>query len=425
MKNSYRISLAAFSLAALVGVTACGADNASVPPQGNSTEQSVSPATGPKDANFRSPFTHEGTVFPAGWDNSDGWWKTVADTDQPIVAAGDYTAYVDVSEVVVGAAKSGTLVVVDGKGHQVYTSKENSGFSEVRGNELHRVSKNGKDYLVFIETGDLAGSETSAKKDKTYSSSVTVIDENGKEVYSKVLGANERADVGEDETTTASNVSSDDSIRVTTRDSAGKTVGIPQVLDVVTGEMSAAPSLSGAEWVGRYDGVDIFRTAEGVTNGKWTVATTGTIEKVGDLVQAVQNNKDKSGYATDDTCNVFDPHTGTLNPALGLAKDECIDVRNTSPDGNYVVNSNTSVIDIAGGKVYKVGSDIDFDIESVTNDGVIYGDSGQDNAAHLNMNSDDEPTVEPGTTIAPWFVSDSGLAAFHDSKDGFYFLVKK
>jgi hypothetical protein len=326
-------------------------------------------------------------------------------------------------------------VVFDGEGNQVFESKAKDLYSE-SGSILKRVSKDGKSYLVYLYGGTLASNETSAKTTKSTSMSVTVVDGEGKEVFSKLVGNNERISLGTDKSTDEplTDMSEDDSILITKTEREGGEKPISeqgkiisekvQVIDVATGNVSDVPSMPNAKWAGRYDGVDLFRNAEGITNGTWTVKG-GHLEKVGNLVQAVTFTKTTDGYPDDDICNVFDPRTGKLNPGLGLTDGECIDVRATSANGNYVINVNTSVLDISGGKVYRVGADLDFQIRSVTNDGTIYGKSAKGFVGHFNMGKEDEPVVEPGKNAIPYILSDSGLAAFIDDASAAYLVTKK
>lgn len=431
MKNLTRTSLAAIGLTAVLGVTACGS-NVSPAVTGESSNKPA--AAGVKDAGFKTPAMTPGLTLPADWEGTGGWnvpsVKGLELSDQ-IVAAGNVIGYV-ASDSSMANGNSNypptKLVVFDGEGNQVFESKAKDLYSE-SGSILKQVSKDGKKYLVYLIGGTLASNETSAKTTKASSMSVTVVDGDGKEVFSKLFGDKELVSIGTDKSTGESmnDRSEDDSILVTKteRDPSGKTLSEKvQVVDVATGDVSDEPTMPNAKWAGRYDGVDLFRNAEGITNGTWTVKG-GHLEKVGNLVQAITFTKTKDGYADDDICNVFDPRTGKLNPALELAEGECVEVRGTSTNGNYVMNVNKSVIDISGGKVYRVGADLDFQIRSVTNDGTIYGKSAKGYVGHFNMGKESEPVVEPNKTGIPYILADSGLAAFIDDSSAAYLVTKK
>lgn len=439
MKNLTRVSLAAIALTAILGVTACGASISPAVP-GESNDKPAA-AAGVKDKGFKTPAVTPGLTLPADWEGEGGWNVPAIkglELSEQIVAAGDVIGYVTDDNTIANGDSNyppTKLVVFDGEGNQVYESKAKELYSE-SGSILKRVTKEGKSYLVYLYGGTLASSETSAKKTKSTSMSVTVVDGEGKEVFSKLLGGKERISIGTDKSTgeAMTNRVDDDSILITTTEVEGADKPISeqgkilsekiQVMDVATGAVSDAPSMPNAKWAGRYNGVDLFRNAEGITNGTWTVKG-GHLEKVGNLVQAVTFTKTTDGYPDDDICAVFDPRTGKTNPAFGLATGECIEVRATSTNGNYVINVNKSVLDISGGKVYRVGDDLDFQIRSVANDGTIYGKSGNGYVGHFNMGTEKEPVVEPGKNAIPYVLSDSGLAAFIDDASATYLVTKK
>lgn len=429
MKSLIRASFAAIALTAVLGVTACGTSAAPAP--GVAVDQPSAPPAGVKVKQFQSPVKTPGMTLPAAWDGSGGWLAEISGKfkeDETMFSVGNVIGHITPdhdSKIVNPEYPATKLVVFDGQGNQVYESKSLAEYSE-SGSKLSSVSKDGKQYLVYFHGGTLMSSATSAKTTKASSMSVTVVDGNGKEVFSKLLGENEYASIGADDSTgeTLTGVRTNDAILIKKIDPTASAVQPVKVMDVATGDVSAAPEMAGAKWAGRYDGVDIFRTATGITNGSWTLKG-GHLSKAGNLVQAQTFAKDAHGFSTGTVCNVFDPHTGKLNPALGLAAGECIDTNGTSTNGNYIINGNKSVIDVAGGKVYRVGSDLDFGIRSVTNDGTIYGEGPNNYVGHLNMGKDSEPTVEPGKTAIPYIVSDSGLAVFYDGTNFVYLVTKK
>lgn len=421
MKTFARFSLAAITLAAVLGSTACAAE---VNTSGDDLARyKNTPASTTKVEGFTDKLDFVGA--PDAWDGSAGWTTTTGPADKTVAVLGDNVAYVTGRQYASGSDwevdKPGTLVVVDSKGSVVYESAALPEGRMLAGSTLRKLSKDGTDYFVYAENVKQSADETSVKKDTSdyKSSSVTVLNKDAKEVFKKPLADGEWAALGE----------IDDSIRIN---------GGGKLMDVATGEIAPQPEKAGHKWSGRYDGVDIFRnlTTGATTNGEWSVA-----DKAGSRY-AASHVPDNFGnlikVMTDGTygeCKVIDPHTGTelLDDAKPIACTIGKDAL-ASPDGKLVLAAG-GILNLADGKFFPITKDMDFSVKSISDNGDVYGlSSGSSDkraGAYVNVLGADEPKRLPESAVAPSVVTASGLAIFPGEKNSpagdmiTSFIVKK
>ncbi|MET3718348.1 hypothetical protein [Arthrobacter sp. UYEF21] len=442
-------SFTLLALVSVIGMTACASGGTQpLGPQDGADSKSSAAESGPKDRNFQDPLKARTVTFPASWQGGAGWWATTGPTAKAVFSVGNYTGYVETFVPDSGMSPSpdtnsgqGALVVVDGSGSRVYVSKQQTAFS-VQGSSLSRISRNGKGYLVYIENGVSQGDPTSVAADKaTIASSVTVIDESGTVRFSKVLGPSESVFVGEDKAYQRGsrggesdiNAVKDDSVRVSTTVKTGSStysVTKSQVMNIENGALSPEPTLAGAKWVGNYDGVDLFRGVNGLTDGKWTAGVPGRVEKFGSLIQIVGwDHSDIYSAAPTSMCRVLNLHSGEPVTNLGVPDKECLKIAVSSQNGNYVAYSkygsrDGGILNIAEDKVFPIVSAINFRPRGINNSGDVYGVS-DDSVAYFNMDEEESPKIEVGVNAAPYVIADSGLAAFSDDEEGTYFVVKQ
>jgi hypothetical protein len=419
LKNLARISFAAVALAAVLGSTSCAASTQ--PAIDGSAPAAVSAPSAAKAAGFTEKLSFTGA--PEAWTDGAGWSTVTGPAAETVAVIGDYAAYLDGvqygSATDVNASVAGTLVVVNGKGEIVYKATPIASGHKVYSSGVESVFKDGKQYLVYTETVKRAADPTSVKvvKDGYDLSSVTVLDENAKEVFKKELPEGQWASANRE----------DDAIRVHTE-------GKPEIslLDVSTGEIAPEPKLSGSEWLARVNGVDIFWDANSstVTNGTWSFTdkmpsqyAESTPTVVGNFVR-VTTNSDQNESLT------IDPRTGEE----AVVNGEKINGSITSPNRNIVNAQSGGFISISDKKFYPITEDMSFRAESIADNGDVYGLSdGADKRSHAyaNVLTADEPKVVPGTKVNPTAVTASGLAIFGGEEDSpagdksSSFIVKK
>ncbi|MFS0834663.1 hypothetical protein [Arthrobacter phoenicis] len=247
MKPSYKFAMIA--IFAVASLTACSPGIAqSAASAGDVAKSGASKADRP--AGFTDNISVNGTL-PADWQGGGGWRETTEKNASNVFAVGDYLAYIAGNKYEKGTGgtltKAGHLALVDGKGATVYTSKEQTGFP-VNHNSLSTVTKDGTLFLVYVESGLNKGKDDPNSLAKTPEavevSFVTVLDAKGKELYTKQIDGNVTVD---------SNTG--DAVQIN-----GKTNDPIALMDVSNGERTPVPPMAGYDWIGNFDGVNIYDT---------------------------------------------------------------------------------------------------------------------------------------------------------------------
>ena len=419
MKNTARNTLTAVTLAGLLGITACGTgtENASeqTAPSTQGTETSqASPSqeadNSAKPAGWSDSLETTLTV-PAEWQGGAGWTAEI--DDKPVLSIGDYIVY---QEKVLNS--SSPIIVVDGKGDKKETFEVTP--SEFKEGDYSYLSadtatKDGKKYLVVIENGKSQGDPTSVAKVDGRKSIVTAFDETLKEVWTKTVPF----DV---------NVVNDAVTIIDGKD----TSDISNTLDVATGADVAIKTPAEHEWVGRFDGVDVFSKEPEdfmgpgtVTNGIWTAKyhEEAGVEVFGTkiAVERPQNLGHQKG------CDLLDPHTGKALDISGPT-GSCPEAKVTSPNRDvvyftpeYVTSEGLpGIISLSTGKKFSISKDISFTPTAISDTGMVYGFSNHDKAS-FDLQKDKMPKKMLEVADAPIFVASNGVAVFNQGK----FIVKK
>lgn len=427
MKNVTRGALTAIAIATALGISACGtaaapADQAA---QGNASASATPSVDSNKAKGFSTSFTFNGDsldTFPAEWRGGEGM------ETQKAFAIGKHVGYMstpdeaEASDQTAPPTGSATaynrprqVFVIDEKGTVVYKSKElGEESSTLTGSDLDRISVNGKNYLVF--TQDLkVKQDPSSTRTAEDATSVTVIDEQGKELSSQVI--NGQVSVG------------NGAVAVT-----GETGEVTKTLDVTTGKVNELAIPNGYSWYGSFDGENIYGlveadgfSAEGMlTNGTWTAKVnadydkTSTPESFGTLMRVqryVGFGKPATAY------DLMDPHTGKVvlgadlkdGVTFSATPDRSDSSSITSPNHKLVVTnekgSGNGVFSITENKHYKIAADLNFRALSVTDDGYVYGQSTSAVAGY-NILKEAEPKIIAGALRVPSEVSESGIGIF-------------
>jgi hypothetical protein len=431
LKNVTRGALTVIAIATALGVTACGP--AAAPSeqvgQGNSSASAAPSADTNKAKGFTASFNVNGKgteSFPAEWKGGEGLGVDAA------YAIGKYVGYLSTpdddasstqtaSPSASGYHKPKQVFVIDDKGSVVYKSKKlETEYSSMTGSSLNRVSANGKSYLVFTQNFKVK-QDPSSTRAAANATSVTVIDDQGKEISSQVIN---------DGFATVTNGAV--AIRDVANDKVVKTV------DVATAKVTDFVIPKGYKWYGTYDGVNVFglieaadASAEGaLTNGTWTAkvhahySETSAPENFGPLMR-VQRYVGFGESAT--AYDLMDPHTGKV--VLGADLPEGVPFSATmnragtntsaftSPNGKLVITNNngigSGVFSITENKHYPIAADLNFEASSVTDDGYVYGQSGN-GVAGYNILKEAEPKMIANATATPSEVSESGIAIFEN-----------
>lgn len=410
-------------IASVLGVSACS----------SSTETSNKPA------GFTDKVKTTGIV-PADWKDGSGWVQDKVATDvlKTVLAIGDNTGYLAPDAKGPGFH----LVVVDGKGTQLYASKDNSP-ENVSSMNFARVLKDDKSYWVMTQTDGKKEDAPDAKK----STHVVIVDESGKEVISKTLDG-----------TFAVNVVADAVLVLPVSADAKTAPTATKIIDVSNGDESPMPTRDGNRFAGRFNGVDVFVGTDvqkggigKITDGKWTIDTSSvglldrTVEgpmsvptkfessaptKVGNFLQVerVEGQKDPVTGVVAPLCDLINPKTG--KPATNAGGGQCMFPVLTSPNGTYIYFGsnggvgNSGLIDMSTGKTHVIINAGDFTPSAISDDGAIYGKT-INGSALFNLPSDDAPRMLTEATSIPVSISKSGLAAFLVDNSKLEFVVKK
>lgn len=429
MKNVTRGALTAIALVSALGITACGpaaAPSEQAAQGSSSASASATPSVDPNKAKgFTTSFTVNGNSIeslPAEWKGGEGKkvespyviGNLVGYLDAPDSGTSDQSAPPSTST----SNQSQQLFVIDDKGIIVYKSKPlDVESSDLMGSELGRVFSNGKNYLVHIQEYKLKQDPSSTRTAET-ASSVTIIDEQGKETSSQTIKSDD-VSVTNDAVVIA----------------AAKTGEVAQVIDPVTGKVTALPVPKDYQWYGRFDGVDVFGlveaegfSAEGsLTNGTWTAKVNADLDEtsVPDSFGTLMRVKRYVGFGKGAlSYDLMDPHTGKI--VLGADMKEGVPFSSkssfndkdtlTSPDRKFVITNDdkgkgNGVFSITENKHYPIAEELNFQATSVTNDGYVYGQTNNGRAGY-NVLKETEPKIIAGASATPSEVSDSGIGIF-------------
>ena len=408
MKKLTRASLAALTLAAVLGTVACGGGEK---PAEDQTAQSQEQHPN-KPAGYKDKF--EAAIgFPAEWNEGAGW-QTDADLKN-VNFFGDHVAFVQSDR---------SVMVADGKGEKKhnFTAPEDMTDASLT---LRTIYRDGDQFLVVIYNGTAKVDASSVKKTTDPISTVRVLDSGANELWNKTFQS--KTGVAEDVIFLAK----DDNETPT------------RAVNVETGKEEVVTAPKGSKWAGRFDGVDVFKSDAVENNGLgelsgegWTyaantestslsTAATKQPKRFGNMLQVeralTETDKKKK-------CDVVDPHTGKVVD-LGRYNEMCVEPLITSPDRNFIYFSSGTeisgdvvrgIVSLSDKEFFNIGEDIEFAPTAISNDGMVYGKSGE-SVAVFDFKKDTEPKKVADALVAPVKLSPSGLALF----DGGYFVVKK
>lgn len=413
MKNITRSSLVAISLAATLGLTGCGISQSDMGVGAGSSNPSQSQKS---EENPNKPVVWteklDGSLhLPPEWNEGAGWKASVKTGS--LTSIGEYVAYVENS--------NGKALVIDGKGDKKFSTDSDGEFEGGATSTLKSVRQDGKDYLAVVQSGEAKKDPSSVKKAGPQSI-VHVFDSEMNEKWSKTFPGYINLQ--------------NDMIAIAGPAVAAGTSTTSSYIDIETGESKVLTVPTGYNWVGRYDGVDIFSliSATGgkgeLTNGVWKVTTVSEMGLSSDSTPApksfgsmIQTKRPAVDGRDSNACDLIDPKTGKVFD-IGVATGSCITEVFSSPDDNYIHfrgggGTNDGVLSIKDKQVFFITSDIEFTPTSVNNDGLVYGKSG-DGVALFDFKKDTEPKIHDAKR-APIMVAKNGIAGFSED----YFAVKK
>lgn len=405
MKKLTKASLAALSLAAILSTVACGGGSKPSDQPSQAQEQATN-----KPAGYTDHFPAS-NGFPSDWNEGAGW-QTGSDP-KFINLFGNYVTFLE----------GKTVVVADGKGEKKasFNAPDNMADATLT---LRTIYSDDHQYLAVIYNGTEKVDASSVKKTKDPISTVRVLDSDANELWNKNFQS--KTGVAED----VIYIAKDDSETPT------------RALNIETGKEEVVTPPAGSKWAGRFDGVDIFKAESKTNSGSgelsgegWTykanteetslsTASTKQPKRFGNMLEV-----ERALTATDKKvkCDVIDPHNGKVID-LGKYNELCLTPKVLSADGNFIYfTANTSdskvirgIVSLSDKEFFGIGDDIDFTPTAISNDGIVYGKSG-DSVAMFDFRKDTEPKKIADATMSPVKLSPSGLAVF----DGGYFVVKK
>jgi hypothetical protein len=350
--------------------------------------------------------------LPSEWNEGAGWKASVKTGS--LTSIGEYIAYIE--------STNGKALVIDAKGDKKFSADAEGEFDGGSTSALETVRQGGTDYLVVVQSGEGQQDPSSVKKAGP-KSIVHVFDGEMNEKWSKTFPG--YIDL------------QNDMIAIAGPAVAAGSSATSSYIDIETGESKLLSVPAGYNWVGRYDGVDIFAliNATGgkgeLTNGVWKASTISEMglssdstpipKSFGGMIQAKRPAVDGRDL---NKCDLIDPETGKTFD-IGVATGSCITEVFSSPDDNYIYfrggdGTNDGVLSIKGKQVFFITSDIDFTPTSVNNDGLVYGKSG-DGVALFDFKKDTEPKKIQDAKRAPTMVAKNGIAGFEED----YFAVRK
>lgn len=397
MNRVTQSTVMALSLAVLLGTGACASDPGTNP---TPTEIQTKAASVEKPEGF-SDHVAAGAILPEGWDGSSGWLAVTGEATDNVFEVGEYLAYLEgkLLQPDGNTEFAGRLIFVDQDGNKSYPVTEQPAPSTDIDARLEMVTRNGVPYLVYAEEFTEMGDESSMSQSsgEQPATSVTVFDGEGTLLHTvKIDGT---LDFGHGDTVRAVTPNGESS----------------SLLEVETGELLPMPVLDGHDWVGNYDGVNVFVSSDSprtLTNGNWVYAAPDaskehpTIIPLGTAIALEES----------DPCTVFDPHSGIEYSELsgeGICAWNEITV--ASQDGSLIA-WRSGIYSFPDKKFTPIGSDISFRPQSIMSNGDVYGE-GADKIGVVNAFKGGDPRVLPDVTLAPRVATADGLAAFQIKDD--------
>lgn len=353
-----------------------------------------SPVGGEKNATFSSQLNAPLTV-PAQWQGGSGWFQ---ESRGQLAALPNHIVHVIKPAVGVTDAPNTGLRIYDNNGDAVVSITPPAelvggprGANGVANQGLLSSWEDGKLFLSYLQVGVAA--------DGRVLWILTSFDENANQLSRNVIeGTLKTTFINDAGAIVVSNVT-------------GETD--KHILDVHTGKIAPLPSGgAGEQWVGRLEGVDVFKSEKGLRSANWSLpfqnfATDGRYVFVADANGA---------------CEVYDPRSGER---IEGNNGGCVPA-GTSDDEKFtpVTPVNAIVLEKKNGAhtvpvlflpTEKKSVTVDkstFRTVSVAPDGTFYGAGENGTVWSVNPKTDTEPKVVEGAQAAPLVITNNGMAAF-------------
>ena len=394
----------------LLTASGCATPSPTIEPPASSSQTAApvktekvrsSPPGGVQSFTFESPLRNK--FIPSPWLDNAGWTQTSV---TQMVSLPNHVGY-----AFQGKSKNSTgFEIYNDEGKvvaQIATAPEIVGNEGVMDHEVMTTWQDGKMYVVYLQTGRGADDEAV--------NVLTSFDEDANEVSRKVLPAVHTFTI--------------DTGAVVIKDYQGS--GDDVVFDPATGEVEVVSDDKGREWVGRVDGVDIYKVGETLESENWKIDhpffdVTG---KYFSVLTEREANK----------CEIFDPHTGK---AIAGNDGGCATpVGSSDPEENFPSTAtealvlqgadNNTVIFLPEENKSVTISEPWFEALSVDSNGVFYGVTGTDpklgppvkTPVYVDVKNGGELTPMKDGKLAPVLISGNGIAAFSEMH-GFYDTIQ-
>ena len=422
-----RGTIAALSLAAVLGVSACGTSPQSGASSAPEASTSATPDYSKKVPGFAAGFASMSA--PEGWAGSDGWTAPLGlDTGAkmaPAVSLGDNIGYF-AAETSDGSTKD-AIYIADSTGDKVYSSAELPG-QKSSSSYYGKISSGGVDYIYLTRLASEAVAADSIKQGKTLPH-LLIVDENGKETFSDFLS--EGVDVRHKGAVLE--IKNSDKVVETIDPATGNAT--PFTPEVMAGYTNVLTVNGGTIFV--QSGDDIAENAAIVTNGDWKIKAT-TRKSYGSerAIFPYQFGPYLSVPSLDAIsgekggCAFYDLETGKQLDILKELGGGCVEVKSTSANDRFLIFESAAtsgggllpgvggVLDTETGKaVLSKGDYADFRMLSVDNEGKVYGGlTSSGGSVVLDLVSGDEPKKIEAERV-PSMIAGNGVGVFGTSNE--------
>lgn len=403
MKSTRRTALTvAMAAGLLLTAAGCGSSPGNETPAqgptatatGDIRKPVTSPVGGEKNATFSSQLNTPLTV-PAQWQGGSGWFQ---ESRGQVAALPNHIAQViKPPEGATDASNTG-LRIYDKNGDAVVSITPPAelvggtrGINGVANQGVLDSWKDGALFLSYIQVGVAA--------DGKVLWILTSFDENANQLSRNVIeGTLKTTFVNDSGAIVVSNVT-------------GETD--KHVLDVHTGKLTPIPSGgAGEQWVGRPDGVDVFKSEKGLRSANWSLPFQN-FDTEGRYVFVTDANGD---------CEVYDPQSGGRIEgnngacAPGTTFDDSKFTPMTPVNALFLEKKNgdttVPVLFLPQEKKSVTVTKSSFRTASVAPDGTFYGAGENGTVWSVNPKNDTEPKLIEGVQAAPLAITNNWIAAF-------------
>ena len=402
------------------------------------TAAATQPAPLGKVSSYQEGYPYRIGGLPERWRSDIGWY---AKKDQGAEVLGSLAAFVERDP----QTQEQILVVANRAGDVLYRSPS-LGLQQPQAVEpfLARVRQNGQEFVTFYQIG-VPAEAASKEMAGVPVAQLIVVDETGKARVIEEDVTHYRPRPTQDGVRALALTATDGSLAQQSGVAGGQGLGYARVLNAETGELEPVPQLDGQSWLGRIDGVDVYRSPGSMDAGTGKpVATVGTPDWSTTFYDHPSGSitfgpNYLSVITLDGTCEIRDLGTGELLSFEGAANGCAYESAAiptfgsaSSPDGELFLMhwrdeqdvDSQWVVNLRTGEQHQIDPATDFRPVMVSSAGEVYGrNTAGDATGYLRFPDQMQPQFHDTRLDLPSAITDDGLAVFMYEDQATYFAV--